>query len=95
MAHFSNLRQKCLWQKDNKILSTKINFLMENLEQILQEGHQTIIFSQFTTYLDIIEEFIRNKHWKMSRIDGKQTIKKRQSQVDRRTSQIGRISPPT
>jgi len=76
------LRQHCLWQKDGQILSTKIDFLLETLEQILEEGHQVIIFSQFTTYLDIIEHSIREKHWKMSRIDGSQNIKKRQEQVD-------------
>lgn len=76
------LRQHCLWQKDGQILSTKIDFLIETLEQILEEGHQVIIFSQFTTYLDIIEHAIREKHWKMSRIDGSQSIKKRQEQVD-------------
>ena len=48
------LRQQCLWQKTDSILSTKIEFLMETLEQIIEEGHQVIVFSQFTTYLNII-----------------------------------------
>ncbi len=76
------LRQHCLWQKDGQILSTKIDFLIETLEQILEEGHQVIVFSQFTTYLDIIEHAVREKHWKLSRIDGSQSVKKRQEQVD-------------
>jgi SNF2 family DNA or RNA helicase len=73
------LRQLCLWQNEQ---STKIDFLMENLEQILEEGHQVIIFSQFTTYLDIIESRFNKNHWKYSRVDGSQNIKKRQEQVD-------------
>lgn len=73
------LRQFCLWQNET---STKIDFLMENLEQILQEGHQVIVFSQFTTYLDIIEDKVLQHHWKYSRVDGSQNIKKRQEQVD-------------
>ncbi|TNF29593.1 MAG: DEAD/DEAH box helicase, partial [Deltaproteobacteria bacterium] len=84
------LRQSCLWQVDkpgqtariDNISSTKIEFLVETLEQILEEGHQAIIFSQFTTYLDIIQQFLREKHWKLSRIDGSQSIKKRQQQVE-------------
>lgn len=82
------LRQNCLWQNRTGDLnykhidSTKIEFLMETLESILEEGHQAIIFSQFTTYLDIIQHFFREKHWKFSRIDGSQSINKRQEQVD-------------
>ena len=76
------LRQQCLWQKTDSILSTKIEFLMETLEQIIEEGHQVIVFSQFTTYLNIIQNLILERNWRISRIDGTQTIKKRQQQVD-------------
>lgn len=84
------LRQLCLWQNIGpnstnqlkNIRSTKIHFLIEMLEQLLEEGHQAIIFSQFTTYLDIIQQFITEKHWKFSRIDGAQSIKKRHQQVE-------------
>ncbi|MBT6325725.1 MAG: DEAD/DEAH box helicase [Bdellovibrionales bacterium] len=88
------LRQSCLWQyeqetlnkksfKISEIASTKINFLLSQLEQILEEGHQALVFSQFTTYLDIIQKFIAERHWKISRIDGTQTTKKRHEQVER------------
>lgn len=82
------LRQNCLWQNRgeqhtySQIESTKIEFLLETLESIIEEGHQAIVFSQFTTYLDIIQNYIREKHWKFSRIDGSQSINKRQEQVD-------------
>ncbi|WP_372654798.1 DEAD/DEAH box helicase [Halobacteriovorax sp.] len=82
------LRQSCLWQSPTAnlsyktIASTKVNFLVEQLEQIVEEGHQTIVFSQFTTYLDLIQNTLRDKHWRLSRIDGSQSIKKRQQQVD-------------
>lgn len=84
------LRQKCLWQKrsgemafrEAMVDSSKIEFLIETLSQILEEGHQAIIFSQFTTYLDIIQKIVHEKHWKYARIDGTQTVKKRQSQVE-------------
>ena len=82
------LRQNCLWQNRlnestyKNYDSTKIEFLMETLETILEEGQQAIIFSQFTTYLDIIQHYFREKHWKYSRIDGSQSINKRQEQVE-------------
>ena len=79
------LRQKCLWQKDESldIHSSKIKFLVETLEPIIQEGHQALVFSQFTTYLDIIQKTLQEKSWKMARIDGSQNIKQRQKEVDR------------
>lgn len=91
------LRELCLWQHPDHMvgegthishnsispfLSTKIDFMLESLEQIKSEGHQTIIFSQFTTYLDLIEKKISALGWGFSRIDGKQSFKKRQKEID-------------
>jgi superfamily II DNA or RNA helicase len=77
------LRQMCLWQKQGPSLySTKVDFLMENLSQLMEEGHKVLVFSQFTTYLDIIQDKIRANSWKYARIDGSQTIKKRTEQVE-------------
>jgi SNF2 family DNA or RNA helicase len=76
------MRQLCLWQKQPEFHSVKIDFLMENLEQLVSEGHKTLVFSQFTTYLDMIQNKIKVHGWKTARIDGSQTIKKRTEQVD-------------
>jgi SNF2 family DNA or RNA helicase len=77
------LRQLCLWQNHKFLLSTKIDFLLENLEQLLEEGHKVLVFSQFTTYLDHIQNKIRERSWNFARIDGSQNMKKRQAEVDR------------
>ncbi|MBD65331.1 MAG: hypothetical protein CME62_08990 [Halobacteriovoraceae bacterium] len=77
------LRQMCLWQKKQAMLSTKIEFLVENLEQLIDEGHKVLVFSQFTTYLDHIQNKVREHSWKFARIDGSQTMKKRQAEVER------------
>jgi superfamily II DNA or RNA helicase len=77
------LRQLCLWQNTNYIRSTKIDFLLENLEQLLEEKHKVLVFSQFTTYLDIIQNKIRERNWVYARIDGTQTLKKRAHEVER------------
>lgn len=76
------MRQLCLWQKHPSLHSTKIDFLMENLEQLVSEGHKTLVFSQFTTYLDLIENKIREQGWKFARIDGSQALKRRSEQVE-------------
>src|SRR5690554_810227 len=76
------MRQLCLWQKHPSLHSTKNDFLMENLEQLVSEGHKTLVFSQFTTYLDLIENKVREQGWKFARIDGSQALKKRSEQVE-------------
>jgi SNF2 family DNA or RNA helicase len=76
------LRQLCLWQNQKFMQSTKIEFLLETLGQILEENHKAIVFSQFTTYLDIIQDKVREQGWKYTRIDGSQSFKKRAEQVD-------------
>jgi SNF2 family DNA or RNA helicase len=77
------LRQLCLWQNQKFLQSTKIDFLMENLEQLMEEGHKVLVFSQFTTYLDHIQNKIRERSWDFARIDGSQNMKKRQAEVER------------
>lgn len=76
------LRQLCLWQDHSRVLSSKVDFLMENLEQLMEEGHKVLIFSQFTTYLEIIQNKIREHNWKYSRIDGSLSTKKRAQAVE-------------
>jgi len=79
LKNLLKLRQMCLWQN---LQSTKIDFLMENLDQLMDEGHKVLVFSQFTTYLDIIQNKIRERSWRHARIDGSQTLKKRAEQVE-------------
>jgi SNF2 family DNA or RNA helicase len=76
------LRQLCLWQNKAHIMSTKIDYLCENLEQLIEEGHKVLVFSQFTSYLDLIENRVRVNSWKYTRIDGSQSFKKRAEQVE-------------
>ena len=75
-------RQLCLWQKKSEKESTKINFLLENLDQLQEEGHKVLIFSQFTTYLDKIQNEVTKRNWQYCRIDGSMTMKARQKQVE-------------
>jgi superfamily II DNA or RNA helicase len=73
------LRQLCLWQEHH---SSKVEFLVENLLQIVEEGNKALVFSQFTTYLDRIQLRLKKHNIEICRIDGTQTMKKRQAQVD-------------
>ena len=79
------LRQLCLWQSHNggAIHSTKIDFLVDNLKQIHEEGHKALIFSQFTSYLDLIQSRLHDQGWKISRIDGSLSLKKRDQELEK------------
>ncbi|XP_077619470.1 DNA excision repair protein ERCC-6-like [Crocuta crocuta] len=50
--------------------SGKMLFLVELLERLRDEGHQTLVFSQSRQILNIIERLLKNRHFKILRIDG-------------------------
>ncbi len=80
LQNILSLRQLCLWQKGEQVLSSKIDFLITNLEQILPDS-QVLVYSQFTQYLDVIEKRLNEKKWQYSRLDGSYTLKKREVQI--------------
>jgi SNF2 family DNA or RNA helicase len=52
------------------VASTKINHLIKILGKEVAQ-HKFIVFSQFTSMLDLIEPFLRQKGFKFTRYDGK------------------------
>jgi len=50
--------------------SSKIDLLLETLEKSLVAGHRALIFSQWTSYLDLIEPFLRENQITFNRLDG-------------------------
>jgi len=68
------LRQACchcaLVPGQNAASSAKLDLLMETLEESLAEGHRSLIFSQWTSYLDLIERELVARGIRISRIDG-------------------------
>ncbi|KUJ23086.1 uncharacterized protein LY89DRAFT_679900 [Mollisia scopiformis] len=52
------------------VSSTKIRHLMEILDKEAAQ-HKFIVFSQFTSMLDLVEPFLRQKGFKYTRYDGK------------------------
>ena len=64
--------------------SGKLKLLDRMLGKLLPEGHKCLIFSQFTTMLDIIEDFfvLRGMHHRVCRIDGGVKLDDRQNQIE-------------
>ncbi|RUO96858.1 P-loop containing nucleoside triphosphate hydrolase protein, partial [Jimgerdemannia flammicorona] len=73
--------ERDLW--DPLVSSTKIEMLMEMLSQGSAEdpGCKTIVFSQFTKMLDIVEHYLRDKAIKFCRYDGKMTARDQEAAV--------------
>lgn len=69
--------------KDLSIESAKFEMLKQKCEQLIDEGHKVVVFSQFTSMLDIIQKWIEEKNIKFERIDGTISGKKRMDAVDR------------
>lgn len=63
--------------------SGKMLLLERMLDALLAKGHKVLIFSQFTTMLDIIEEWLVHfKEWTPCRIDGSTSPQDRREQMD-------------
>ncbi|KAG9096198.1 hypothetical protein FS749_008925 [Ceratobasidium sp. UAMH 11750] len=63
--------------------SGKMLLLERMLDALLARGHKVLIFSQFTTMLDVIEEWlIHFKSWEPCRIDGSTSPEDRREQMD-------------
>ncbi len=50
--------------------SSKVQLLLEQLEEAVDEGHKALVFSQWTSLLDLIEPHLREQNLSFSRLDG-------------------------
>jgi non-specific serine/threonine protein kinase len=80
------LRQICLSTKlllpDEKNESPKIQFLLGKLLELWSEGYSALIFSQFTSFLDIVEAELKGCDYRIFRLDGSTPIGKRKKLVE-------------
>ncbi len=50
--------------------SSKVDLLMETLDQVVADGHKALVFSQWTALLDRVEPHLRNVGMNFERLDG-------------------------
>ncbi|MBI2353533.1 MAG: DEAD/DEAH box helicase [Deltaproteobacteria bacterium] len=62
--------------------SPKLDFLAEQLAELRDEGHSALVFSQFTSYLDIIERGLRHHGLPCLRLDGSTPVAHRKRLVN-------------
>jgi non-specific serine/threonine protein kinase len=61
--------------------SPKLDFLAEQLVELRDEGHSVLVFSQFTSYLDLVEAGLRRHHLPCLRLDGSTPTQQRKRLV--------------
>jgi non-specific serine/threonine protein kinase len=61
--------------------SPKLDFLVEQLDELRDEGHSVLVFSQFTSYLDIVEAGLKRHHLPYLRLDGSTPVPHRKKLV--------------
>lgn len=70
-----------LIDKKSNVESSKINQLLENLEEIIEEGGKILVFSQFTSLLAHVKTALKEREITFEYLDGR--TRKRQEKVDR------------
>ncbi len=79
------LRQICLspklLQSDTHDSSPKITFVIERLTELMEAGHSALVFSQFTSFLDLVEAALGSHHIPHVRLDGSTPTAKRRTMV--------------
>ncbi|KAI8971401.1 P-loop containing nucleoside triphosphate hydrolase protein [Pilobolus umbonatus] len=58
--------------------SSKMQALLRHLRKNIAGDHKTVVFSQFTTYLDLIGEALDREHMSFTRLDGSQSQSQRE-----------------
>ncbi len=80
------LRQLCvspqLLAPEIKETSPKIVFLIESLRELLEENHSALVFSQFTSFLDVLEPDLVKHNIGFLRLDGSTQVKKRKKLIE-------------
>ncbi|GAN03178.1 DNA repair protein rad-5 [Mucor ambiguus] len=71
--------------------STKMNALIRHLRQNKKEYHKTVVFSQFTSFLDLIGGSLDRESIKFTRLDGSMPQSKREKVLADFTKKDGQI----
>jgi len=71
-ADGEGLMSELLELQGDKLITScgKLAFLDKLLQRLKNQGSRVLLFSQFTSTLDILEEYVNNRGWKYFRLDG-------------------------
>jgi superfamily II DNA or RNA helicase len=58
-------------QQHASVTSAKVETLIEQLDQVISEGHKALVFSQFTKFLGIVRGHVTDRGWSHQYLDGR------------------------
>lgn len=71
---------------DHLIRASGKLIVLDKLLERIRKGHQVLVFSQFTTVLDILEDYLVYRDYSYCRIDGSTLIEEREKQIEEFTA---------
>jgi len=86
LAEITRLRQACCHPKlvdaDSAISSAKLRVFGETVEELLENNHRALVFSQFVGHLTLIREYLDDRNISYQYLDGSTPVKQRKKAVD-------------
>ena len=62
--------------------SAKFKWLKSNLPPLINNGHRILLFSQWTSIMDVMEELLQELGYMYLRLDGQTNVQERQEIID-------------
>ena len=85
LAELMRLRRACcnpnLVNPELGLKSSKLELFGEVVEELLDNGHKALVFSQFVGHLGLIKEWVESKNIKYQYLDGSTTPQKREDAI--------------
>jgi superfamily II DNA or RNA helicase len=85
LAEIMRLRRACcnpnIVKPELGIKSSKLELFAETVEELLDNGHKALVFSQFVDHLRLISEYLDSKGIKYQYLDGSTPVKKREDAI--------------
>jgi SNF2 family DNA or RNA helicase len=73
---------KLVDEKADFVESSKLRLFGEVVEELLDNGHKALVFSQFVGHLAILEAYLKKKDIHYQYLDGQTPLKKRQERIE-------------
>ena len=86
LAEITRLRRACchpsLVMPDSKIEGSKLETFLETVEELMENRHKALVFSQFVSHLEIVRRELDQRGIEYRYLDGSTPSKKRKQEVD-------------
>ncbi len=86
LAELTRLRQLCcnpsLVMPESDIKSSKLKVFSDTVDELLENRHKALVFSQFVGHLKILRQFLDSRNITYQYLDGSTSAKKRQSRIN-------------